>query len=166
MRTVKEVSEITGVSIRTLRYYDEIGLLRPAGFTEGGYRLYDGRAIERLQEILFFRELEIPLADIQSILDNPDYDRGRSCGPRRLCWSSTGSPRKKMSRSIGSLWKRRRAGMRNLRKQQQEEKDEASSNISGRYDFTEEQTCSHLGNRGEGGDDLRSDSGKGSRGRC
>lgn len=75
MKTVKEVSEITGVSIRTLRYYDEIGLLKPAAMTEAGYRLYDNRTIERLQEILFFRELEIPLADIRRILDNPDYDR-------------------------------------------------------------------------------------------
>lgn len=75
MKTVKEVSEMTGVSIRTLRYYDEIGLLKPSGFTEAGYRLYDSRAIERLQEIMFFRELEIPLADIRRILDNPDYDR-------------------------------------------------------------------------------------------
>lgn len=75
MKTVKEVSEITGVSIRTLRYYVEIGLLKPAAMTEAGYRLYDNRTIERLQEILFFRELEIPLADIRRILDNPDYDR-------------------------------------------------------------------------------------------
>ena len=75
MKTVKEVSEITGVSIRTLRYYDEIGLLKPAAMTEAGYRLYDNRTIERLQEILFFRELEIPLADIRRLLDNPDYDR-------------------------------------------------------------------------------------------
>lgn len=75
MKTVKEVSEITGVSIRTLRYYDEIGLLRPTAFTEAGYRLYDNKAIERLQEIIFFRELEIPLVDIRGILDHPDYDR-------------------------------------------------------------------------------------------
>lgn len=75
MKTVKEVSEITGVSIRTLRYYDEIGLLRPTAFTEAGYRLYDNKAIERLQEIIFFRELEIPLVDIREILDHPDHDR-------------------------------------------------------------------------------------------
>lgn len=62
MKTVKEVSEITGVSIRTLRYYDEIGLLKPTRLTEKGYRLYDRKALERLQEIMFFRELEIPLA--------------------------------------------------------------------------------------------------------
>ena len=75
MRTVKEVSEITGVSIRTLRYYDEIGLLKPTAFTESGYRLYDNKAIERLQEIIFFRELEIPLVYIREIMDHPDYDK-------------------------------------------------------------------------------------------
>ena len=75
MRTVKEVSEITGVSIRTLRYYDEIGLLQPTELTEAGYRLYDNKALEKLQEILFFRELEIPLSDIRKIMDTPNYDK-------------------------------------------------------------------------------------------
>lgn len=75
MRTVKEVSKITGVSIRTLRYYDEIGLLKPSQITEAGYRLYDSRALEKLQEIMFFKELEIPLAEIKKIMENPDYDR-------------------------------------------------------------------------------------------
>ncbi len=75
MKTVKDVSEITGVSIRTLRYYDEIGLLKPAKLTESGYRLYDSEALEKLQEIMFFRELEIPLADIKRIIEHPDYDR-------------------------------------------------------------------------------------------
>lgn len=63
MKTVKDVSEITGISIRTLRYYDEIGLLKPTELTEAGYRLYDNKALEKLQEIMFFRELEIPLID-------------------------------------------------------------------------------------------------------
>lgn len=75
MKTIKEVSKITGVSIRTLRYYDEIGLLRPAKFTDSGYRLYDDQSLEKLQEILFFKELEIPLQEIKKIMDNPDYDR-------------------------------------------------------------------------------------------
>ena len=75
MKTVKEVSGITGVSIRTLRYYDEIGLLKPTELTEAGYRLYDNKALERLQEILFFRELEIPLTDIKKIMDTPNYDK-------------------------------------------------------------------------------------------
>ena len=75
MKTVKEVSMITGVSIRTLRYYDEIGLLKPTKLTETGYRLYDNKALEKLQEILFFRELEIPLIDIKKIMDTPNYDK-------------------------------------------------------------------------------------------
>ena len=75
MRTVKEVSEITGVSIRTLRYYDEIGLLKPTQLTEASYRLYDDKALEKLQQIMFFRELEIPLLDIKAIMENPDYDK-------------------------------------------------------------------------------------------
>ncbi len=75
MRTVKEVSEITGVSIRTLRYYDEIGLLKPTQLTEASYRLYDDKALEKLQQIMFFRELEIPLLDIKEIMENPDYDK-------------------------------------------------------------------------------------------
>lgn len=75
MKTVKDMSEMTRVSIRTLRYYDEIGLLKPTALSEAGYRLYDNKAVEKLQEILFFRELEIPLADIKKIMDHPDYDR-------------------------------------------------------------------------------------------
>ena len=75
MKTVKDMAEITGVSIRTLRYYDEIGLLKPTELTESGYRLYDNKALEKLQEIMFFRELEIPLMDIKKIMDNPNYDK-------------------------------------------------------------------------------------------
>ena len=75
MKTVKEVAEITGVSIRTLRYYDEIGLLKPTELTEAGYRLYDNKALEKLQEIMFFKELEVPLIDIKKIMDTPDYDK-------------------------------------------------------------------------------------------
>lgn len=75
MKTVKDVSRITGISIRTLRYYDEIGLLKPTQLTEAGYRLYDDKALEKLQKIMFFRELEIPLIDIKKIMDNPDYDK-------------------------------------------------------------------------------------------
>lgn len=75
MKTVKDMSEISGVSIRTLRYYDEIGLLEPTQLTEAGYRLYDDKALEKLQEILFFRELEIPLVDIKKIMENPIYNK-------------------------------------------------------------------------------------------
>ena len=57
MMTIKEMSRRTGVSIRTLQYYDKIGLLKPAGYTQAGYRLYDDTALEKLQQILLFREL-------------------------------------------------------------------------------------------------------------
>ena len=75
MKTVKDVSEISGISIRTLRYYDEIGLLKPTELSDAGYRLYDNKALERLQEIMFFKELEIPLEDIKKIMDSPNYDK-------------------------------------------------------------------------------------------
>lgn len=68
MRTVNEVSKLTGVSIRTLQYYDSIGLLKPTEYTEVGYRLYDEEALERLQQILLFRELEFPLKEIKDII--------------------------------------------------------------------------------------------------
>lgn len=75
MKTVKEMADITGVSIRTLRYYDEIGLLKPTQLTEAGYRLYDNKALEKLQQIMFFRELEIPLIDIKEIMENSNFDK-------------------------------------------------------------------------------------------
>ena len=78
MMTVNEVSKLTGVSIRTLQYYDKIGLLHPAEYTEAGYRLYDDAALETLQQILLFRELEFPLKDIKKIVGSPDFDRGKA----------------------------------------------------------------------------------------
>ena len=78
MMTVHEVSRITGVSIRALHHYDQIGLLRPTAVTEAGYRLYGDAALERLQQILLFRELEFPLEDIRAILDSPDFDRNKA----------------------------------------------------------------------------------------
>lgn len=78
MMTVHEVSQKTGVSIRALHHYDSIGLLCPAAVSEAGYRLYDDAALERLQQILLFRELEFPLKDIAAILDSPSFDRGRA----------------------------------------------------------------------------------------
>lgn len=77
MRTVKEISNITGVSVRTLHYYDEIGLLKPTSKSEAGYRLYDDRALEQLQQILFFREFDIPLKEIKAVMENPALDRNQ-----------------------------------------------------------------------------------------
>ena len=74
MKTVKEVSKLTGVSVRTLHHYDAIGLLPPTRVTEAGYRLYDDAALTRLQNILLFRQLQFPLKDIKQILDSPGFD--------------------------------------------------------------------------------------------
>ena len=73
---IREFAKLTGVSVRTLHYYDEIGLLKPS-FVDGhnGYRFYDERCLERMQEILFYRELDFPLKDIGDILSAPDYDK-------------------------------------------------------------------------------------------
>ena len=78
MMTVKEVSKLTGVSVRTLHYYDEIGLLTPAVTTEAGYRLYDDTNLERLQQILLFKELEFSLKDIKKMIDSPGFDRRKA----------------------------------------------------------------------------------------
>lgn len=74
MKTVKEVSRLTGVSVRTLHHYDAIGLLKPAKVTEAGYRLYDDAALGRLQTILLFRELEFPLREIKEMLAAESFD--------------------------------------------------------------------------------------------
>ena len=74
MKTVKEVSKLTGVSVRTLHHYDKIGLLMPAKVTEAGYRLYDDRALQRLHSILLLKELQFSLKDIKEILDDPGFD--------------------------------------------------------------------------------------------
>ncbi len=78
MKTVNEVSKLSGVSIRTLHYYDSIGLLQPTTTTESNYRLYDDIALERLQRILLFRELEFPLKEIKAIMENPFFDRDKA----------------------------------------------------------------------------------------
>ena len=78
MKTVHEVSELAHVSVRTLHHYDKIGLLKPSSRTEAGYRLYSSEDLERLQQIMLFRELKFPLADIRSILESPDFDQRRA----------------------------------------------------------------------------------------
>ena len=72
--TVKELSELAGISIRTLHHYDEIGLLKPSARTEAGYRIYTETELLRLQQILFFKELEFSLEEIQKILDDPNFN--------------------------------------------------------------------------------------------
>ena len=74
LMSVHEVAELTGITARTLHYYDEIGLLKPTKVTEAGYRMYDDKALSRLQNILLFRELEFPLKEIKEILNSPNFD--------------------------------------------------------------------------------------------
>lgn len=75
---VHEVSNISGVSIRTLQYYDSIDLLKPSGYTESGYRLYDENSLEKLQQIMLFKELEFPLKEIKKIIDAPNFDKEKA----------------------------------------------------------------------------------------
>ena len=75
MKSISQVAKLTGVSIRTLQYYDEIGLLKPSELTAAGYRMYDDDALQALQQILFFKELGFPLKEIKEILEKPDFDR-------------------------------------------------------------------------------------------
>jgi DNA-binding transcriptional MerR regulator len=73
--TVKQLSDLANVSVRTLHYYDQIGLFEPSRVGENGYRYYDDAAVFRLQQILFFRELGLSLKDIKAVLDRPGFDR-------------------------------------------------------------------------------------------
>lgn len=83
MRTVKQVSEMTGISVRTLHYYDEIGLFKPSKVTDAGYRLYDAGSLQILQQILFFRELDFPLKDIRQIMLDPGFDKSSAFAAQR-----------------------------------------------------------------------------------
>ncbi|MBE6686685.1 MAG: MerR family transcriptional regulator [Ruminococcaceae bacterium] len=81
---IKEFAELTGVSVRTLHYYDEIGLLKPSCVDEqNGYRFYDETSLERMQEILFYRELDFPLKSIVEILASPNYDKQKALAEQK-----------------------------------------------------------------------------------
>lgn len=76
---IREFAKLTGVSVSTLHYYDEIGLLKPYYVDEqNGYRSYDERSLERMQEILFYRELDFPLKSIAEILSSPNYNKRKA----------------------------------------------------------------------------------------
>lgn len=72
--TIKKLAKMAKVSVRTLHYYDQIGLLKPARLGENGYRYYEESELLRLQQILFFRKLEFPLGEVKQILDSPNFD--------------------------------------------------------------------------------------------
>lgn len=78
MKTVKQVSNLTGLSVRMLHHYDKIDLFKPSKVSESGYRLYSDEDLEILQQILFFKELDFPLKEIKSIIENPSFDRKKA----------------------------------------------------------------------------------------
>ena len=73
--TVKQLAQVSGVSVRTLHFYDEIGLLKPAHYGENNYRYYEEEQLLMLQQILFYREMELPLSEIQQIVFSDDFDK-------------------------------------------------------------------------------------------
>jgi len=83
--TVSQVARMAGISVRALHHYDEIGLLRPSGRSEAGYRLYAPADLERLQQVMFYRALEFPLEEIARIMTDPEFDVGAALrGQRQL----------------------------------------------------------------------------------
>ncbi|MDE7436423.1 MAG: MerR family transcriptional regulator [Lachnospiraceae bacterium] len=100
MMTVKEISDVTGISVRTLHYYDEIDLLKPSQKSDAGYRLYDDKALETLQQILFFREFDIPLKEIKAIIKNPTLDKNQILQMQR---NMLVTKKKRMERLIASI---------------------------------------------------------------
>lgn len=105
MRTVKEISEMTGITVRALHYYDEIGLLRPTVRTGAGYRLYDDAALTTLQQILFFREFDLPLPEIKAILEDPAMDRDRVLRTQRRMLAAKKARLERLIASIDDILK-------------------------------------------------------------
>jgi len=107
--TVGEVARLARVSVRALHHYDEIGLLQPSGRTEAGYRLYTDGDIERLQQVLFFRELGFALEDVARILRDPHFDRRQALVAQRAMLVEKGERLKALvelvDRTLDSLGK-------------------------------------------------------------
>ncbi|MGD6794249.1 MerR family transcriptional regulator [Metabacillus indicus] len=99
---VKEVADLTGISVRTLHHYDEIGLLVPDEVTESGYRIYSSENLETLQQILFFKELGFPLKKINEIISSPTFDRKEALELHRKMLLEK---RKRLDQMIGTVEK-------------------------------------------------------------
>ena len=101
--TVQKLSEIAKISKRTLRYYDEIGLLKPARVNSSGYRIYGEKEINKLQQILFYRELGVSLEQIKLILENPLFDEIEALKEHRIKLLEKQKEGKKRMRQVGSV---------------------------------------------------------------
>jgi DNA-binding transcriptional MerR regulator len=88
MFTVKKLAKLAGITPRTLHYYDEIGLLKPSRIGDNGYRYYGEESLLRLQQILLYRQLDMPLGRIKVMLDRPDFEaiHAFGCLPSTSCW--------------------------------------------------------------------------------
>ena len=100
MRTVGEVAELAGVTVRLLHHYDEIGVLSPSGRSDAGYRLYSHEDLERLQEILVWRQLGFPLAEIQPLLDDRAHDRASRCAPAKAGRAASSAVSERVARAL------------------------------------------------------------------
>lgn len=100
MYTVKALADLAGVTRRTLHHYDRIGLLQPAEVGENGYRYYDEDAVYRLQQILFYRELDLKLEQIKQILDDPAFDRVSALQQHRMALAERARRQKTLTRTI------------------------------------------------------------------
>lgn len=103
MRTVGEVSKLANVTVRTLHHYDAIGLVRPSGRTEAGYRLYDDGDLERLQTVLFYRELGFPLDEIRTVMSEADFDRAQALREQRELLQLEASRIERMIRALDDV---------------------------------------------------------------
>ena len=86
--TIKKLAELAGVSTRTLRYYDQIGLLKPSEVNENNYRIYDEKNVNKLQQILFYRALDFPLNRIQKLINDPNFSRLQALKEQQLLLKS------------------------------------------------------------------------------
>lgn len=98
--TVKEVGRLSGVTVRTLHFYDEIGLLKPAYYGDNGYRYYEKDQLLTLQQILFYRELNVPLEQIRAILATPGFDRLKALKAHRARLENEVQRHKRLIRTI------------------------------------------------------------------
>ena len=100
--TVKEIAELAGISTRTLRYYDQIGLLPPVRIGDNGYRYYDQGNLLTLQQILFYRQLSVPLKDIQHIMSAPDFETRQALEDHRTALQQKASQLEMLIETIDS----------------------------------------------------------------
>ena len=107
---VGEVAALAGVTVRTLHHYDRIGLLSPSGRTSSGYRQYAPDDLDRLHQVLLYRELGFPLEEVATLLDDPSADPRRTCAASTGCCGTGWSGRRRWSRPSRRRWRHGRWG--------------------------------------------------------